>query len=61
MYNEEYLKNKIKSYNGVMNTNFYENEIRKKGVSCVCLLTTLLHSIFKIDKHYWTQSFFKRV
>ena len=30
VYNEKYLKTKIKSYNGKINTNFYNNKIPKK-------------------------------
>ena len=31
VYNEKYLKAKIKSYNGKINTNFHDNEIPKEG------------------------------
>ena len=30
VYNEKYLKTKIKSYNGKINTNFHNNKIPKK-------------------------------
>ena len=29
VYNEKYIKNKIKSYNGKINTNFHNNRIPK--------------------------------
>ena len=37
VYNEKYLKTKIKSYNGKINTNFYENKIPKEGSQRICL------------------------
>ena len=36
-YNEKYLKAKIKSYNGKINTNFHGNKIPKKGSQLICL------------------------
>ena len=37
LYNEKYLKSKIKSYNGKTNTNLHNNKIRKKGSQYICL------------------------
>ena len=37
VYNEKYLKAKIKSYNGKINTNFHGNKIPKKGSQLICL------------------------
>ena len=37
VYNEKYLKTKIKSYNGKINTNFYKNKIPKEGSQRICL------------------------
>ena len=36
VYNEKYLKAKIKSYNGKINTNFHSNKIPKEGSQCIC-------------------------
>ena len=36
VYNEKYLKAKIKSYNEKMNTNFYNNKIPKEGSQFIC-------------------------
>ena len=35
VYNEKYLKAKIKSYNGKINTNFGNNKIPKEGSQCI--------------------------
>ena len=37
LYNEKYLKSKIKSYNGKTNTNLRNNKIRKKGSQYIYL------------------------
>ena len=36
VYKEKYLKAKIKSYNGKINTNFYNNKIPREGSQFVC-------------------------
>ena len=36
IYNENYLKAKIKSYNGKINTNFHSNKIPKEGPQYIC-------------------------
>ena len=37
LYNEKYLKTKIKSYNGKTNPNFHNNKIPKEGSQFICL------------------------
>ena len=46
-YNWKYLKTKIKSYNGKINTNFHNNKIPKKGSQCNCLSVILIDSVYK--------------
>ena len=36
VYNEKYLKAKIKSYNGKTNTNFHNNKIPKEDSQFIC-------------------------
>ena len=36
VYKEKYLKAKIKSYNGKINTNFHNNKIPREGSQFVC-------------------------
>ena len=40
--NEKYLKTKIKSYNGKINTKFYNNKIPKEGSQGNCLSLILI-------------------
>ena len=37
VYNEKYLKAKIKIYNGKINTNFHNNKIPKECFQCICM------------------------
>ena len=37
VYNDKYLKAKIRSYNGKINTNFHNNKIPKESLKYVCL------------------------
>ena len=57
VYNEKYLKAKIKSFNAKMNTNFHKNKIRKEGSPFICLSVTLINSAFRIGKNYYPQVF----
>ena len=55
VYNEKYLKAKIKSYNGKINTNFHDNKIPKEGSQFVCLSGILIISVFRTGKNYYPQ------
>ena len=57
MYNDKYIKTKIKIYNDVY-TNFQYNKIPKDNEYCICLSAILLDSIFvNSDKEYYPQIF----
>ena len=53
VYNEKYLKAKIKSYDGKMNTIVHNNKISKECSPCICLQVILIDSIL----NYYTQCF----
>ena len=36
VYNEKYLKSKIKCFNGEINTNFHNDKISKEGSQFIC-------------------------
>ena len=57
IYNERYLKVKIKSSNGEINTNLHNNKLSKKGLQDICLSVILLGSIFRTGKNYYPQVF----
>ena len=57
MYNEKYLKAKIKSYNGKINTNFQNNKMPKEDSKYICLSVILIDSVFRTGKNYYPQVF----
>ena len=57
VYNEKYLKAKIKSYNGKINTNFHNTKITREGSQFICLSVILINSVFKTSKNYYPQVF----
>ena len=57
VYNKKYIKTKIKSYNGKVNTSFHNNKISKEGSQCICLSVILIDSVYKKNKNYYPQVF----
>ena len=58
VYNEKYLKTKIKSYNGkIITNNFHNNKISEEGSQCICLSVLLIDLVCRKDKDYYTQVF----
>ena len=57
VYNKKYLKAKIKSYNGKINTAFYNNKITNEGSQQIFLSVFLIDSVFKTGKSYYPQVF----
>ena len=48
VYDEKYLKAKIKSYNGKINTNFHNNKIPKEVSQFICLSAILIDHVMLI-------------
>ena len=58
MYNDKYIKTKVKIYNDKVCTNFQHNKIPKDNECCACLSVILLGSIFvNSNKEYYPQTF----
>ena len=58
VYNDKYIKTKIKIYNDKVYTNFQHNKIPKDNEYCACLSVILLDSIFvNSNKEYYPQIF----
>ena len=52
VYNEKYLRTKIKSYEGKISSNFFWDKILKEGSHCICLSVILINSVFITSKNY---------
>ena len=58
LYNDKYIKTKIKIYNDKVYTNFQHNKIPEDNKYCACLSVILLDSIFvNSNKEYYPQIF----
>ena len=56
LFDNKYLKTKIKSYIGEIRTNF-NGKVTKKGFKCICLSAIVIDSVFKSGKNYYSQKF----
>ena len=57
VYNENYPRPKIKSYEGKIREKFFGDKIAKEGSQCICLSIILINSIFRTGKNYCSQVF----
>lgn len=48
VYDDKYTKTKVKSFNGVIHTNFHDSEAPNEDMNCVCLQLIATGSIMKI-------------
>ena len=55
VYNDKYIKIKIKIHNYRINTNFQGNKIPKDNECSACLSVVLLDSVVNVDKKYYAQ------
>ena len=53
VYNKKYLKTKIKSFEGKINTNFYGNKMAKEVSECICQSLILINSVYRTGKNYY--------
>ena len=49
IYDEKYIKTKVETFNGVINTVFSDNEITKEKSHYICIAAIYTDSIMKID------------
>ena len=52
VYNEKYLKAKIKSYNSKISANFHDNKIPKEGSQFICLSVIFIDFVLRSGKNY---------
>ena len=57
IYNEKYLKGKIKSCNRKININFHNNKMPKEGSQYICLTVILIDSVSRTGKNYFFVKF----
>ena len=56
IYDDKYIKTKVKAFSSIINTLFTENEIPKERVHYVCIPAISIDSVLRVDKkiiHYF--------
>ena len=56
VYNEKYLKGKIKLHNVKIKTNFHNNKIPRERSQFICLSVNVIDSVFRKGKNYYSQA-----
>ena len=59
VYINKYLKNKLNSYNGKINTNFHNNKKSKECFQYICQSVILIDSVYRKDKDYYLLLFWE--
>ena len=55
VYDKKYLKTKVREYDGVIKTNFLNNDIPKENMHYTCTACITIDSVMKMDKKYFPQ------
>ena len=55
IYDDQYVKTKVKTFSEVIKTFFDGNEIPKENIEYVCIPYISIHSILKVDKENYPQ------
>ena len=50
IYDEKYIKFKVKKFNGVVNTVFWNDIVLKEGVHYTCIASISIDSFIKMEK-----------
>ena len=57
LYNQKYLKTKIKSYKVKIKTNFRSDKIPKEGWHSIHISVIFIDSVYRTDKNCYPQAF----
>ena len=55
VYNQKYLKVKVKEFDGVIKTNFLGNEVPKENMHYACIACITIDSVMRMDKKNYPQ------
>ena len=61
VYDEKYIKAKVKVFDGVIKANFLDNKIPKENKHYVCIVCVTIDSVMRIKKKNYFQVFFRRM
>ena len=55
VYDETYIKAKVREFDGKIKTNFLGNEVPKENMHYTCIACITIHSVMRIDKKNYPQ------
>ena len=55
VYDEKYIKAKVREFNGVIQTNFLGDEIPKENVHYTCIVCITIDSVMRMEKKNYPQ------
>ena len=55
IYDEKYIKAKVREFNGVIKTNFLGDEIPEENVHCTCIACITIDSVMRMEKKNYPQ------
>ena len=55
IYDEKYLKTKVREYGGVIKTNFLGNGVPKENIHYTCIACITIDSVMKMEKKNFPQ------
>ena len=55
VYDKEYLKTKVREYDGVIKTNFLGNDVPKENKHYTCIACITIDSVMRMDKKNYLQ------
>ena len=61
VYDEKYIKAKVREFNGVIKTNFLGDEIPKESMHYTCIACITIDSVMRMEKKELSTSLFRRM
>ena len=55
VYDEKYIKAKVREFNGVIKTNFSNDKIPKENMNYTCIACITIDSVMRMDKKNYPQ------
>ena len=61
VYDEKYIKAKVREFNGVIKTNFVGDEVPKENVHYTCIACITIDSVMRMEKKGLSTGLFRRM
>ena len=60
IYDDKYIKTKVKTFNNMINTLFLGDEIPKERIHYVCIAAICIESVLRVDKKNYPQVYLEQ-